>query len=453
MTGRTGRRDPADPPGPADRPGPADPPGPTGLPGPADGPGPTGRRGPVDPLGPADGPGRTGRRGPVDPPGLADGPGLTGRRGPVDPLGPADQPGPADPPGPTGLLGPADGPGPTGRRGPADPLGLADRLDPAARPFADALAAAFPDLGGAVTDAAEARRILAAASAQAPPAPPPVVGSVEDREIPGPDGAPPLAVRVYYPDPGQWPGPRPTVVFCHGGGWVLCGLDSHDATVRAICRASGAVCVSVDYRRAPEARFPAAALDAYAALRWAGAHLDELGGAPGALVVAGDSAGANLCVASLLLARERGGPAVALQVLVYPALDAAQDSPSYRSNAHGYFLTAAHLRWFWEQYLGPADPADPLASPLRADPAGLPPAHVVVAGCDPLHDDGVAYHRLLAGSGIPAALDRRPGMFHGFLALSEVLPEAREAMERLSGVIASTLKDGKNFGEPGGDAG
>ncbi|MFD3695446.1 alpha/beta hydrolase [Streptomyces sp. NPDC058646] len=332
---------------------------------------------------------------------------------------------------------------------PARPF--ADRLDPAARPFADALAAAFPDVGGGVTDAGEARRILAAAPA--PPGPPPAVGSVEDREVPGPPGAPPLAVRVYRPDPERWPGPRPTVVFCHGGGWVLCGLDSHDATVRALCRASGAVFVSVDYRRAPESRFPAAALDAYAALCWAGAHLDELGAEPAALVVAGDSAGANLAVASLLLARERGGPAVALQVLLYPALDAAQDSPSYRTCARGYFLTAAHLRWFWAQYLGPADPALPLASPLHADPAGLPPAHLVVAGCDPLRDEGVAYHRLLAGSGIASTLDLHAGMFHGFLALSGVLPEARQAMERLGGVINSTLNRGKNFGEGGGDAG
>lgn len=209
----------------------------------------------------------------------------------------------------------------------------AARLDPAARPYVDALAAAFPDLGGAVTDAAEARRILAAAPVSA--APPPAVGSVEDREVPGPDGAPPVPVRVYRPDPGRWPGPRPTVVFCHGGGWVLCDLDSHDRTVRALCRASGAVIVSVGYRRAPESRFPAAVLDAYAALRWAAGRVAELGGDPAALVVAGDSAGGNLAAGSALLARDRGGPALALQVLIYPCLDAAQDTASYRTAAEG----------------------------------------------------------------------------------------------------------------------
>lgn len=328
---------------------------------------------------------------------------------------------------------------------------LGDRLDPAARPYAAAQASFFPDLGGSVTDADEARRILAAVPATARPA---VVGAVEDREVPGPAGAPPVPVRVYYPDPERWPGRRPTVVFCHGGGWVLGDLDSYDATARALCRASGAVLVSVDYRRAPEARFPAAVHDAYAALCWAAAHLDELGGDPAALVVAGDSAGGNLAAASALLARECGGPAVALQVLIYPCLDAARDTGSYRSNAEGYFLTAAHLRWFWEQYLGPdGDGGDPLASPLAADPRGLPPAYVVVAGCDPLRDEGEAYHHRLLAHGVRSALDSHPGMFHGFLALAGVLPEARQALARLGEVIDSTHKNGKTSGETGGDAG
>ncbi|WP_405495655.1 alpha/beta hydrolase [Streptomyces sp. NBC_00096] len=334
---------------------------------------------------------------------------------------------------------------------PGAPLG-GDRLDPAARPYVDAMTAFFPDLGGAVTDAAEARRILAAVPASA--GPPAAVGAVEDREVPGPPGAPPVPVRVYHPDPERWPGPRPTVVFCHGGGWVLCDLDSHDATVRALCRASGAVFVSVDYRRAPEERFPAAVHDAYAALCWAGEHIAELGGDPGALMVAGDSAGGNLAAASVLLARERGGPAVALQVLIYPALDAARDTGSHRSNAEGYFLTAAHLRWFWEQYLGPdGDGGHPLASPLRGDPCGLPPAHVLVAGCDPLRDEGEAYHHQLIRSGVPSVLDSHPGMFHGFLALAGVLPQAGQALARLGGVIDSVHGNGKTSGGTRGDAG
>ncbi|MFD6891505.1 alpha/beta hydrolase fold domain-containing protein [Streptomyces sp. NPDC059957] len=186
----------------------------------------------------------------------------------------------------------------------------------------------------------------------------------------------------------------------------------------------------------------------------AGAHVEELGGDPAALVVAGDSAGGNLAAASLLLARECGGPAVALQVLIYPCLDAAGDTASYRGNAEGYFLTAAHLRWFWEQYLGPdGDGGDPLASPLAGDPKGLPPAYVVVAGCDPLRDEGEAYHHRLLGAGVRSALDSHPGMFHGFLALAAVLPEARQALARLGEVVDSTHKNGKTSGETGGDAG
>lgn len=326
------------------------------------------------------------------------------------------------------------------------------RLHPAARPFVDALTAAFPDVGGSVTDAGEARRILAAAPR--PPVEPPRVGAVEDRTVPGPPGAPPIPVRVYLPDPERWPGPRPTVVYCHGGGWVLCDLDTHDTTARTLSRAAGAAVVSVDYRRAPEHRFPAALEDAHAALCWAGAHLGELGGDPAALVVAGDSAGGNLAAASLLLARERGGPAVALQVLIYPALDAGRAGESYRTNAEGCLLTAAHMRWFWEQYLGPGgDGGHPLASPLGADLTGLPPAHVVVAECDPLLDDGRSYHRRLRESGVPAVLDAHPGMFHGFLGLAGILPQAGEALARLGGVIRSTLTNGKTSGEEGGGAG
>ncbi|MFF1408633.1 alpha/beta hydrolase fold domain-containing protein [Streptomyces sp. NPDC058289] len=141
-------------------------------------------------------------------------------------------------------------------------------------------------------------------------------------------------------------------------------------------------------------------------------------------------------------------------MLIYPCLDAARDTGSYRSNAEGYFLTAAHLRWFWEQHLGPGgDGGRPPASPLAGDPRGLPPAYVVLAGCDPLRDAGVAYHHRLLGAGVRSALDLHPGMFHGLLALAGVLPEARQALARLGEVIDSMRKNGKTSGETGGDAG
>ncbi|MEU7580987.1 alpha/beta hydrolase [Streptomyces sp. NPDC041068] len=343
-------------------------------------------------------------------------------------------------------------PSPAGGRPPAPP----DRLAPAARPLVDALAAAFPDVGGAVTDAAEARRILdAGARAKKPPERALAVGSVVDRAVPGPVGAPDLPVRIYLPDPDAFPDPRPTVVFFHGGGYTLCGLDSHDATARGLCAGAGAAVVSVAYRLAPEHRFPAAVDDAYAALCWAAGECAELGGDPGVLVTAGDSSGGGLATAVALRARDLRGPAVALQVLIYPVLDAAQDTASYRENAEGYFLTAAHMRWFWQQYLGPdGDGAHPLASPLRAaDLAGLPPAHVVTAGCDPLCDEGLAYAERLRAAGVEVVLAHYPEMFHGFLGFPDLLPDAGEAVANVAEAVASAAVGRKNSGGAGGGAG
>ncbi|ATL25924.1 alpha/beta hydrolase [Streptomyces formicae] len=336
-----------------------------------------------------------------------------------------------------------------------DPAPSPDRLAAEARPLVDALSAAFPDLGGSVTDAAQARRILA--DGGRPPRPPKrsrAVGPVVDRTIPGPVGAPELPVRVYLPDPETCTGPRPTVVFFHGGGYTLCGIESHDATARGLCARAGAAVVSVAYRLAPEHRFPAAADDAYAALCWCAREVASLGGDPGALVTAGDSSGGGLATVAALRARDRGGPEVALQVLIYPVLDAGEDTPSYRENAEGYFLTAAHMRWFWQQYLGPdGDGAHPHASPLGAELTGLPPAHLVTAGCDPLCDEGVAYARRLRAAGVPVTHGHHPRMFHGFLGFPGLLSEAETAVTAVAEAIASTVKGRKNSGEEGGCAG
>ncbi|MFP3989833.1 alpha/beta hydrolase [Streptomyces sp. E11-3] len=330
-----------------------------------------------------------------------------------------------------------------------------DRLAPDVRGLVDLISAVFPDLGNTVTDAAEARRILAAAPE--PPWQPLQVGSVEDRTIPGPEGAPEIPVRVYLPDPADAPGPRPTLVFFHGGGWVLCDLDSHDGTARQLCRHAGAAVVSVDYRLAPEHPFPAAVDDAYAAVRWVAAHLAELGGDPGPLAVAGDSAGGNLAAVVAQIARDRGGPAIGLQVLVYPSTDMTYDGQSRTRNASGYFLTSAHMAWFGRQYLGGGgDPAHPHISPLRGDLTGLPPAHVVTAGCDPLCDEGRAYAAKLREAGVPVTEGHFPGMFHGFLGFPELLEDARTA---LAGVVTALndldhpLGNRKNFRGTGGVAG
>ncbi|MER5472223.1 alpha/beta hydrolase [Streptomyces sp. NPDC002685] len=322
----------------------------------------------------------------------------------------------------------------------------------------DAIKVHFPDLGGTVTEAAEARRILAAAPVW--PFEPPAVGSVENRAIPGPAGAPEIPVRVYLPHPAPAPGPdpvvspRPTVVFFHGGGWVIGGLDTHDSIARALCRDADAAVVSVGYRLAPEARFPAAVDDAYAALCWAAGHIGELGADQDALVVAGDSAGGNLAAVAAIVARDRGGPALALQVLLYPATDARPREGAPPRSGPAYFLTAAHGRWFAEQYFGPdGDRAHPWASPLLADPRALPPAHVVTAGFDPLCDEGHAYASRLREAGVRVTEAHYPGMFHGFFGFPELLADARAAQEAVAGVIACTVSGRKKSGEGGGCAG
>ncbi|MFI6937907.1 alpha/beta hydrolase fold domain-containing protein [Streptomyces sp. NPDC050418] len=326
-----------------------------------------------------------------------------------------------------------------------------DGLSPEARFFADLMTASVPPLGREVTDAAEARRLLAANPK--PDVPPLEVGSVENRTIPGPEGAPDLPVRIYLPDPREVTGPRPTVVFFHGGGWTICDLDSHDATARALCRGAGAAVVSVDYRLAPEHPFPAAVDDASAAFAWATEHVAELGGDPEALVVCGDSAGGNIAAVTAHAARDRGLP-LALQALIYPITDVSRPWASYDRYATGYFLTAASMHWFTRQYVAPgSDPADPRVSPLRGELAGLAPAHVVTAGCDPLADEGEAYARALDEAGVPVARSHFPRMFHGFFGLAEHLDDARTALAGVTEAIAATVSDRKNSGDHGGAAG
>jgi acetyl esterase len=304
-------------------------------------------------------------------------------------------------------------------------------VDELTRAVIDMMTQVFPKIGTEVTDAAEARRILA----EAPPveAQPYDVGRVEDRT------AGTIPVRVYRP-PGAGEGQglpvMPVVVYFHGGGFVLCGLDSHDSICRMICAGAGAIVVSVDYRLAPEHPYPAAVDDAYAATRWVHEHAAELGGDPGKLVVAGDSAGGNLATVTCLKARDEGGPPIRLQVLVYPATDAAQDRPSHAENGEGYFLTSAHMRWYWDCYQPDhARRAEPYSSPINADLAGLPPALVITAEHDPLRDEGEAYADLLGKAGVETESVRYAGMFHAFFGLGGLLPAAKEAEERVCAVI------------------
>lgn len=261
------------------------------------------------------------------------------------------------------------------------------------------------------------------------------VHEVRDLVASGPAG--PIAVRLYRPSDAQ---PLPAIAYFHGGGFVIGSLETHDGTCRALANASGCAVLSVEYRLAPEHRFPAAPEDCWTALEWLAGEAPRLGLDPARLAVAGDSAGGNLAAVTALLARERG-PALRHQVLVYPVTDHAFDTPSYRENGEGYFLTAAMMRWFWSQYLlDPAQGADPLASPLRAaDLGGLPPALVVTAEYDPLRDEGEAYAARLRAAGVATELRRFDGQIHGFFSMFDAVDDGRAAIAAAGAALRAAL--------------
>lgn len=241
------------------------------------------------------------------------------------------------------------------------------------------------------------------------------VASADDRLISGPDGD--LRVRIYRPH-GDNPS-RPAVVFCHGGGFVLCDLDSHDSFCRAMSRHTEAVVVSVDYRLAPEHRAPAAVEDAFAAWNWVMGNADELGIDPARVVTAGDSAGGNLAAVTALMCRERGAPMPVGQVLIYPAIEPFFDTESYRKYSTGYVNTRDAMKYYWQQYLDDKLPSPEwLVAPARAEShEGLPPAVVVTAGFDVLQSEGVSYSQRLRSANVPVVHRDYPGLFHGFLTI------------------------------------
>ena len=255
--------------------------------------------------------------------------------------------------------------------------------------------------------------------------PPLPVKSVHEHEAPGPAG--PLAVRFYEPEDA---GGRvlPILVYYHGGGWIRGDLDTHDDVCRYLCHHGGCLVASVDYRLAPEHRFPAALEDCDAATRWVAGNAARLGADPTRLAIGGDSAGGNIACGVTLKARERGGPAIAFQLLIYPATDLAGETDSRRLYSSGYLLDS--MPFYVASYVGPeGDRAAPLASPLRAtDLSNLPPAFMLTAGFDPLRDEGEAYARRLQAAGVPTEYRCHEGMIHGFVSITGLIESAEAGL-------------------------
>jgi acetyl esterase len=266
------------------------------------------------------------------------------------------------------------------------------------------------------------------------------VSQVVDRTVPGPAGD--INVRIYWPtDTSDL---LPAIAFAHGGGFVFCDLDSHDDLCRAMANGVGAIVVSIDYRLAPESPWPAAVDDVYAVADWAVSHADELGVDPARMVVAGDSAGGNLATVTSLLARDRGGPAIAGQLLVYPAIAANFDTQSYRQFGNGYYNTATAMAWYWDQYVpNHPDRRHPTASPLQGELSGLPSAVVITAGFDPLRSEGETYAKALADAGVTTIHRNYDGAIHGFMTMPslDICQRARrQAWADLAAVLSRSLE-------------
>lgn len=256
---------------------------------------------------------------------------------------------------------------------------------------------------------------------------------IEDRTIAHGESSA-IPVRIYWPDGDDTP--LPVVVFYHGGGFCLGDLDTHDPLARDHAVGAEAIVVSVDYRLAPEHPFPAGVNDCWAALQWVGEHAAELGGDPGRIAVAGDSAGGNLAAVMALLARDHGGPALAFQLLWYPTVTADLSLPSFTENADAPILNREVIDAFLTWYLADLDISDPKALPTTFVPANaddfsdLPPAFIGTAEHDPLRDDGIRYAELLQAAGVPVELSNEPSLVHGYASFALVIPAAREATDR-----------------------
>jgi len=267
--------------------------------------------------------------------------------------------------------------------------------------------------------------------------PPEAVANVQDLNIPGPGGQ--IPIRIYTPQ-GSYP--FPILVYFHGGGWVICNLDTHDSVCRCLANGASCIVVSVDYRLAPEHKFPAAVDDAYAATRWVAENANRINGDPTRIAVGGDSAGGNLAIVVSLMAREKGGPSLIYQLLVYPVTNPSSlDTDSYREHGEGYILTKEAMEYYRDHYIGGKEELqNPYVSPLLAQElSGLPPALVITAEFDVLTDEAEAYADRLKKAGVPVSYTCYKGMIHAFFSLAAVVDRARDAMDEATGALRSAF--------------
>ncbi|MBT3333270.1 MAG: alpha/beta hydrolase [Rhodospirillaceae bacterium] len=261
----------------------------------------------------------------------------------------------------------------------------------------------------------------------------------EDRTIPGPGDD--IPVRIYWPREQATDESLGVFVYLHGGGFVIGDLDTHDKLCRRLSTLGDCIVISVDYRMAPEHRFPASFDDCLAAMNWSAANAAELGGDPSRLAVGGDSAGGNLSAVCAMAARDNDGPALALQLLIYPCISNAMDTGSHTAFGEGHLLTRDSMDWFYEQYFDGADAAgDPRFAPMAAGSlAGLAPAEIIVAGYDPLRDEGIAYGEALANAGVPVNLVNYEGAIHAFMQFHGTSAACREGVAHCGQVLKDAL--------------
>jgi acetyl esterase len=306
-------------------------------------------------------------------------------------------------------------------------------LDPQIAGLIETLDAGFPSVH--TMTGAEARATIRARFV--PNQDPEPVSQVVDHQVDVTGGT--VGVRVYRPASSE---PLPILVYAHGGGFVFCDLDSHDGLCRSLANLIPAVVVSVDYRLAPEHRWPTAAEDVLAVTEWAAAHCAELGGDITRIAVGGDSAGGNLAAVTTVMARDRGAPNIAAQLLLYPVIAADFDTDSYRLFGQGFYNPRPAMQWYWDQYVPAVDDRrHPYASPLQADLTGLPPAVVVLAGHDPLRDEGSAYANALTAAGVSAIRCEFDGGIHGFMTMP-MLDLAHRARQEASRSLGDVLNHG-----------